>query len=281
MTPNNPLRQYFRQPAIYIRLPSGGEFYPPGTLDMPPNKELPVLPMTAVDEITYRTPDALFNGTAMVNVIQSCVPNIRDAWAIPAMDVDSILVGIRVASYGHTMELTSQCPGCKQDHEFSVDLRSVLDQLHTPDYTGSVRHGDLEFYFKPMTYKNLNENNQMQFEQQKLMALMPDSEIPDADKIASISDALKKITMITIDALCQSIGAVKTPAALVTEPEFIRELMQNCDRTVFNSIRDHIVKLKTASELQPLKMQCPDAECQHEYEQGMTLDMTSFFAAAS
>jgi hypothetical protein len=217
----------------------------------------------------------------MVNVIQSCVPNIRDAWAIPAMDVDSILVGIRVASYGHTMELTSQCPGCKQDHEFSVDLRSVLDQLHTPDYTGSVRHGDLEFYFKPMTYKNLNENNQMQFEQQKLMALMPDSEIPDADKIASISDALKKITMITIDALCQSIGAVKTPAALVTEPEFIRELMQNCDRTVFNSIRDHIVKLKTASELQPLKMQCPDTACQHEYEQGMTLDMTSFFAVAS
>jgi len=108
---------------------------------------------------------------------------------------------------------------------------------------------------------------------------MPDSEIPDADKIASISDALKKITMITIDALCQSIGAVKTPGALVTEPEFIRELMQNCDRTVFNSIRDHIVKLKTASELQPLKMNCP--ECKNEYEQGMTLDMTSFFAVAS
>jgi hypothetical protein len=110
MTPNNPLRQYFRQPAIYIRLPSGGEFYPPGTLDMPPNQELPVLPMTAVDEITYRTPDALFNGSAMVNVIQSCVPNIRDAWAIPAMDVDSILVGIRVASYGHSYGIDQSMP---------------------------------------------------------------------------------------------------------------------------------------------------------------------------
>jgi hypothetical protein len=281
MTPNNPLKQYFRQPAIYIRLPSGGEFYPPGTVDMPPNGELPVLPMTAVDEITYRTPDALFNGSAMVNVIQSCVPNIKNAWAIPAIDVDSILVGIRVASYGHNMELTSQCPVCKQDHEFSVDLRLVLDQLQTPDYTSAVNHGDLEFYFKPMTYKNLNENNQMQFEQQKLMSLMPDSEMPDADKISSISDALKKLTMITIDALCQSIAAVKTPSALVTEPEFIQELMQNCDRNVFNSIRDHIVKLKTSSELQPLKIKCPEAECQHNYEQGMTLDMTSFFGAAS
>jgi hypothetical protein len=279
MTPNNPLKQYFRQPSIYIRLPSQGEHYPPGALDMPPNLEIPVLPMTAVDEITYRTPDALFNGSAMVNVIHSCVPSIKDAWSIPAMDVDTILVGIRVASYGHSMELTSQCPKCKHEHNFSVDLRVVLDQLKTPDYTSPVRHGDLEFYFKPMTYQNLNENNQMQFEQQKLMSVLPDAELPDAEKIASISDALRRITAITIDALCQSIGAVKTPSALVTEPEYIRELMQNCDRMVFNSVRDHIVKLKTSSELQPLKMSCP--ECQNEYEQGMTLDMTSFFEAAS
>lgn len=279
MTSNNPLKQYFRQPSIYIRLPSQGQFYPEGALTMPPNMELPVLPMTAIDEITYRTPDALFNGSAMVNVIQSCVPDIKDAWAIPAMDVDSILVGIRVASYGHEMSLTSQCPGCKQDHDFGIDLRLVLDQLKTPDYNASARHGDLEFYFKPMTYKNLNENNQMQFEQQKLMAMMPGSEIADADKISSISDALKKLTQITIEALCQSIAVVKTPSAMVSEQEYIRELMQNCDRKVFNSIRDHIVNLKTSSELQPLKMKCPD--CENDYEQAMTLDMSSFFEAAS
>jgi hypothetical protein len=281
MTPNNPLKQYFRQPSIYIRLPSQGQFYPEGTLVMPPNGEIPVLPMTAVDEITYRTPDALFNGAAMVSVIQSCIPNIKNAWAIPAVDVDSILVGIRVASYGHNMDLTSQCPKCKHDHEVSVDLRMVLDQLKTPDYNQSVHYGDLEFFFKPMTYQNLNENNQMQFEQQKLMSLLPDSELPETEKIANITDALKKITQITIDALCQSIGAVKTPTALVTEPAFIRELMQNCDRSVFNGIRDHIINLKTSAELQPLKMKCPEAECGNEYEQGMTLDMSSFFAVAS
>jgi hypothetical protein len=279
MTPNNPLKQYFRQPSIYIRLPSQGQFYPSGVLDMPPNGEIPVLPMTAVDEITYRTPDALFNGSAMVSVIQSCVPNIKDAWAIPAMDVDSILVGIRVASYGHNMEMTSQCPKCKHDHDVSVDLRMVLDRLKTPDYSQCVRHGDLEFFFKPMTYQNLNDNNQMQFEQQKLMSLLPDSELPEADKLAGITDALKKITEITIDALCQSIGAVKTPQALVTEPAFIKELMQNCDRKVFNSVRDKIIDLKVSAELQPLAMSCP--ECKNNYEQGMTLDMTSFFEAAS
>ena len=70
----NPLKQFFRQPAIYMRLPSQGEYWPEGSIALPENKELPVYPMTAIDEITYRTPDALFNGQAVVNVIKSCVP---------------------------------------------------------------------------------------------------------------------------------------------------------------------------------------------------------------
>jgi len=279
MTPNNPLKQYFRQPAIYIKLPSQGEYYPPGAIDIAPNGEIPVLSMTAVDEITYRTPDALFNGSAMVSVIQSCMPSIHNAWAIPSMDIDTILVAIRVASYGHDMDLTSQCPKCQHEYDVTMDLRTIMDQFRTPDYKSSVQHGDLEFFFKPMTYRDLNNNNQMQFEQQKLMNMLPDSELPDSEKISNITDALKKITQITIDALSQSVAAVKTPAALVTEPEFIRELMQNCDRTVFNSIRDHIVNLKNSTEIKPLSLTCP--QCSNTYEQGFTMDMSSFFGVAS
>ena len=279
MTENNPLRQYFRQPSIYIRLPSGGKFYPDGAINMPPNGELPVLPMTAVDEITYRTPDALFNGSAMVDVIQSCVPNIQNAWAMPAMDVDTVLLGIRLASYGHDMDLGTKCPACEKETDFTVDLREVLDKIRVPDYDQQIKHGDLTFYFKPMTYKNLNDNNQTQYDQQKLIAMLPDSDLPDKEKISAIGQALRKITAMTVDALCQSIAAIKTPDALVTETKFINELMQNCDRKVFNSVRDHIIDLKGQSEIKPLHIKCP--ECQHEYDQALTLDMTSFFGAAS
>ena len=165
----NPLSQYFRQPAIYIRLPSGGEFYPGGTLDMPPNHELPVLPMTAIDEITYRTPDALFNGTAVVNVIQSCVPNIKDAWVVPSTDLDTILVGIRIATYGHNMDVNCQCPKCSNEDAFTIDLRSSIDAMKPADYKTPMKHRDMEIYFQPMTYKMLNQNNQLQFEEQKVL----------------------------------------------------------------------------------------------------------------
>ena len=73
----NPLKAFFRQPAIYLKLPSNGSFWPEDSVDFPHNRELPVYPMTAVDEIITRTPDALFNGSTITEIISSCVPNIR------------------------------------------------------------------------------------------------------------------------------------------------------------------------------------------------------------
>jgi hypothetical protein len=275
----NPLRQFFRQPAIYLTLPTKGEFWHPDAISMPENKELPVLPMTAIDEITYRTPDALFNGQAVINVIQSCLPNILNAWAAPAVDINAILVAIRIASYGHTLEMTTQCPSCKTDEDYGLDLRQVLDQMKSPDYTKSIQYRDIELFFKPMNYKNLNDNNAMQFEEQRILGMLPDAEIPDQDKMAALSAALKKITEITVRALAQSISTIKTPNALVTEPEYIEEFLKNCDRNLFNQVRDHIINIKTESEIKPVAINC--AHCDHEYEQMLTLDMTSFFAAAS
>jgi hypothetical protein len=276
---NNPLQQYFRQPVIYIKLPSQGEFYPAGALNMPPNGELPVLPMTAIDEMTYRTPDALFNGSAVVSVIQSCLPNIKNAWEVPAMDVDTILVAIRIASYGHEMDFSTQCPKCNEITDQALDLRSVLDRMRAPDYQASISAGDMEIFFKPMNYKNLNDNNQLQFEEQKILQMLPDAEVPDADKITALNTALKKITEITVQALAQSVGAIKTPTAMVSESEYIEEFLKNCDRALFNRIRDHVIDIKGQAELQAMALTC--TECSHQYQQSITLDMSSFFAPAS
>lgn len=275
----NPLTQYFRQPAIYIKLPSLGKNYPQGALTMPPTGELPVYPMTAIDEITYRTPDALYNGQATVNVIQSCIPDIKDAWAIPSTDVDTLLIAIRIASYGHDMEFGTTCPACGHSSEQTIDLRNVLDSIHIADYTRTIHAGDMEIFFKPLNYKHLNNNNQMQYENQKLLQMLPDSEVPEAEKLAALSDALKKITNITVTALAQSIAAVKTPQATVYEFEYIEEMLKNCNSKLFNQIRDFILELKAGSEMQPLTLVC--SECQHNYEQSVTLDMSSFFGYAS
>jgi hypothetical protein len=275
----NPLKQFFRQPSIYLRLPSNGDHWPKNSLQLPENRELPVFPMTAIDEITYRTPDALYNGQAVVNVIQSCIPNIRNAWDVPAVDLNAILVAIRIASYGHSMDLTTKCPSCTHEGEYSADLRSVLDSLTSADFHQGLERGDLEIQFKPMDYRRQNDTNHLQFEQQKNIQMIQMSELADDEKIAELNKSLHRITELTIDALKWSIAAIRTPQTLVTEPEFIHEFLTNCDRKLYSEIKDHIIALRESSEIKPLNIKC--SECNHEYRQSISLDQAAFFVAAS
>ena len=275
----NPLQQFFRQPAVYLKLPSGGQFWPQGSLDMPPNNELPVLPMTAIDEITYRTPDALFNGSAVINVVQSCVPNIKNAWKMPGSDLNAILIAIRIASYGANMDLETTCTSCGHTDDYTVSLNSILDSMPKSNFADTVKHGDLEIYFKPVDYETQNQINLLQFEQQRILQQLQELDQPEDQKMKILNNALQEITKLTVQAIKSSISGIRTPAALVSNQQHIEEFLTNCDRTLFVKIRDHAIKLKTDAELPPMKLTC--SECSHQYEQAMIMDSTNFFGAAS
>lgn len=275
----NPLKQFFRQPAIYLKLPSGGEHWPEGSLNLPANGELPIYPMTAIDEITYRTPDALFNGQSVVSVVQSCVPNIINAWHMPSVDVNSILIAIRIASYGHEMEITTTCPSCEHTEDYSLDMRAVLDKIRYPDFSKTLDQGDLQIIFQPMDYNQQTQSGLAQFEQQKLVTMLPGSDLSEEEKLKQLNATLLRITELTIGVIAESIAGIRTPNAFVTDTEQIAEFLNNCDRKVFNSIRDHVLELRRQSELQPIPITC--SECDHHYEQPMNLDSSSFFEPAS
>lgn len=276
---NNPLRQYFRQPAIYIRLPSQGQYWPPDALDIPQNQELPVLPMTAIDEISYRTPDALFNGQAVVNVIQSCIPNIKNAWAMPNVDLDTVLLAIRIASYGHELELSAKCPNCGNEHEFGVDLRRIVDQLKKPNFEIPLTCGDIEIHFKPLSYQQVMENSLKQFEEQKILSVIPDADMPETEKVKILNDTVIKLTKYTVIAAAQCIAMIKTPQSMVSEPEYVQEFLANCDAAIFNQVKDYLINLKEITDIPPLTVTCN--ECKHQYRQTFTLDQSNFFEPAS
>ena len=86
-TSPNPLLKHFRQPVLYTKLISNGRWYPEGILEMPVTGEVPIYAMTARDEITMKTPDALLNGAGTVAVIESCCPSIKNALTLDNMNV--------------------------------------------------------------------------------------------------------------------------------------------------------------------------------------------------
>jgi bacterioferritin-associated ferredoxin len=130
-----------------------------------------------------------------------------------------------------------------------------------------------------MSYRQMNENSMVQFEEQKSLQMLQDQNADDATKVLHIGEVLRKITTVTTKALAQNIGLIKTPQAQVSDINHIFEFLSNCDRTVFGKVRDYIIENKQVAEIQPLKIQC--GNCNHEYQQAITLDMSNFFGAAS
>ena len=276
---DNPLSQYFRSPAIQIELPSKGNYYPEGSLVMPPNGEVPILPMTALDEINYKTPDSLFNGSAIVDVIKSCVPAIKDPWVMPITDLTPVLTAIRIASFGHQMEVETVCPACGEEADYSLDLRLVLESIKPADYSQSLAIGDLTLRFKPMTYKDLNENSMLQFEEEKMSRVIADTEMETEKQIELLTDAFKKISRLTVTTLCKNIKSITTPESTVSEVAHIQQFLEQCDGTLFKKIKKTVIEQKSKEVLEPLHIECD--KCSHTYEQPFTLDMTSFFAQDS
>jgi len=279
MTENNPLSRYFRQPTIYMRLPSRGKHYPQGTLDLPPNGELPVYPMTVKDEIINKTPDALFNGSAVISLIQSCVPNIKNAWAIPSIDLDSILIAIKVATYGKDLDITGSCTHCRETSDYIIDLNRVLAEIGTTDYNSPQRIGQFEIMFRPLSYQEINETSKEQFNEQKILNILPESGLSDQERIQQINQLIVKITDGTISALSKSISSIRTDEVIVSDEQQIHEFLDNCPSALFTAIRDAAVAKRQAGSMKPLKLTCN--HCEKSYEQTLTLDLSNFFVPSS
>lgn len=272
---NNPLFKHFRQPAIYLKLPSQGRFWPDDAIDMPPTGELPIYPMTVKDEITIKTPDALMNGLGVVEVIQSCCPNIKNAWKTPAADLDAILIAIRLASYGSDMDIETTCPKCNEENSNVIDLTVLLDNYKMPHYTSTAIE-DLTFNFKPQAYETINNNNMMVFEQQKLLDTISRSDLPDEEKTKQFNLIFPKLTEMNVMSLVFCIESIVTDDDKeVTELKYIKEFVENCDRKVYSAIKDKIETIAKSTKPESLNITCP--ECQETYMSELSFDNANFF----
>jgi hypothetical protein len=255
----NPLSSLMRQPKIFIRLPSNGNYWEPGSIDISETGEYPVYSMTASDELMLKIPDALMNGQAVVNVIQHCIPNIKNAWNCPNLDMDVILIAIRIATYGEMMTLPIKL-GTDFNQEYQVDLRLMIDKLLaqiTWDPIVSIDEG-LTVYVKPADYKLMTESALQSFETQKIMQLVNDESIPEETKLAAFKDSFSKLNDLAIGIINRSVFRVESSQGSTDNPAHIQEFMLNVDKAVFEKIKSHIETQRATNEIKPLTIATTD-----------------------
>ena len=278
----NPLSKYFRQPKIYLSLPSKGKYYPQGTLDVSENNEYPVFAMTAKDEMIIKTPDALLNGQATVDLIQSCVPAIKDGWKVPSLDIDAILIAIRIATYGEKMDITTKTPVTGEEKDYQVDLRIMLDQVSQFDFNNVVAYEDLKINLRPLSYREFTEVNLKTFEEQRIFALIDDSSLDDGQKLARFAESFAKLTDITFGSVERAISSIEIGDDVVTDRNHIAEFVSNSDKSLFETIQAHLTNEKSKFEIKPLVIDATDEELTKgvpaTYEVPITFDSSNFFA---
>lgn len=126
----NPLIEKLKKkmPGETHRLPSRGLFYRNGELDPEVEEgEVVVYPMTTVDELLMRSPDMLYQGTAITEVIGRCCPQILKPGQLIASDVDFLLTALRKVSYGPYLPIKHKCSHCEEpEKEYNLSIEHFI-----------------------------------------------------------------------------------------------------------------------------------------------------------
>ena len=283
MTENsNPLNKYFRQPALYVSLPSGTN-YPPHVIAQSQTGELSVMPMTAKDEIRFKTPDALMNGQGVVDVIQSCCPEIKDAWQIKSYDLDTVLIAIRIATYGETMDMNFVVPGANETVTHSVNLPALLEQIKNTQIKDSITLDDgLKITVRPLTYRDMTATSLQTFQQQKMYAAVQDSQMSDEEKTKRFNDAFGKLTEINASILLKNIQSITMPDGTeVSDPAQIKEFVDNANAKLIKDMETQVMELRSQGAVKPLNMKSTEEQIKKgapaTYQVPVTFDNANFF----
>lgn len=272
----NPLAKHFRQPALYLKLPSRGEYWPEDAINLPANGEIAIYPMTTRDEITLRTPDALINGAGVVSVIQSCCPEIVDAWRMPSIDVDAVIIAIRIASFGHVMKFTSRCPNCNEVHDYGLDLQTVLGRIRMPNYRDPVESEGLKIKLFPQPYFDLNQSNMLQFEEEKLLQAIQNTEMDPEIRSVEINKQVDRIVDINVNTLTASTQYIDMEdGTRVTEKQYIKEFYVNSSGATTKAVQEKLAALNSEGAVKPLNVNCES--CSTPFDIQVTFDYASFF----
>jgi predicted Zn-ribbon and HTH transcriptional regulator len=275
----NPLAAYFRQPKIFLSLPSKGEYYPADALDKSEDNQYPVFAMTAKDELMYKTPDALISGRATVEVIKSCIPAIMDPWAMPSLDVDACLVAIRIATYGDKMGITSSCPSCSHVNDFDLDLVKHLNKLSSFEYEPDIEIGELVVHLRPYNYREISKMSFKASEQEKIFNVINNDKLSDEEKLEHFGASFVKLTELTIDIVTGCVRSISTPDETVTDPKMIAEFINNAPKEVFSAIEQRVNHIAQMLEFRISDAKC--SECGHVFDVKVTLDQSNFFKVRS
>lgn len=274
---SNPLQQYFRTFKMYMSIPSGTSYYAPGVIEFTDKGEIGILPMTGKDELILKNPDALYNGEALIEVLTSCIPAIKQPRALLTNDIDALITAIRYATYNDSLETELKCPKCEHENSYNLDLQYALDNMEflEAEYVVNLDSG-LSIFVKPYAFPELLKALHAQLEQTKLTRALESETLSDLEKSSILGKAFKELAITKVDLMVGGIIKIvdESRNVNVSDKKFIMEFLQNIDKKSSDKIGDLIEEINHIGIKRTFIAKCE--KCEHEWESEIDFNPVNF-----
>ena len=282
---SNPLQQYFRQPSLYVQLPTQGKWYTNGEVTLTNNNEVAVYPMGAIDDILLNTPDAMLNGQALEKVVSHCVPDIKNVKRLMLPDLEAIFVGMKSANSNGKADYDRECPKCNHENSFELNCQALLDNMTPLDENDlAIRFDDnLTVYVKPYDFEMRQLFIRREFEEERTIRSM-DVEGANLDEMAKASllaQGVDRLAQITFNLVARSIEKIiiHKDNITVTDPAHIAEWLVSISKAQSDIVIESVNKLNAIGVMKSINVACTN--CGHTWEDPLSFDPTSFFGKRS
>lgn len=265
----NPLLERInRMPGETIRLPSLCRFYNNGEVVDSFNGEITLYPMTLTDEIMMKSPDMLFQGTAIDRVLKRCSPNIKKPLELLTSDVDFILTHLRRISFGPTIEVPFKCESEKCGHENHV-------QVPLEHFTNTSKEIDTEHFEENYLLTTPTDGYQVRLRPITFLDFLHMQQVT-AENLSD-PEQLEDYVLDSFAAIIAAVDSIEN-----NSPEnrgFIKEWLNRIPRKDSNMIRDRVAKIQDWGPTFKYKAKC--SKCKHPNELTTELNPTAFFMLPS
>lgn len=276
----NPLSGLMRKSKLKINLPGGGKYWDKSSIVLNDDNEYSVFSITARDELNLKNPALLAEGEAIVRTIQSCIPDIKDAWKTPGIDIDALMIAIRIASEGNILKISEAING--QKFTFEVNLTDILNEvINNAIWEEKFALGDdFTVYLNPPKFKTITLLGREAIETQRIMNIV-NAEEDEELKINKFKKSFLKLTDIALALVLDCIYAIDVEGQTVDNKTHIKEFVENCDSDIFTKIKERIDVLIEGYSIKPLKIKATEemieAGCEEELEIDISAHISKFF----
>jgi predicted HAD superfamily phosphohydrolase len=153
-----------------------------------------------------------------------------------------------------------------------------MSKINPGDWSKPVRINGMEITIKPQTYEDYNKNNISNFDEQRLIQIVQNQDLDDDEKTRQFDEIFQKLIETGIDTVSKNIASIKTDDGIVVDnPVFIRDFLDNCDKAVWDAIKQYLDVIRASNDYNKVTLTCSNEECTKEFTTPFIFEQTNFF----